>query len=68
MLLARIFSYADAHRARVGMNYKQIPVNDWGQASALWRTDQSLIAVRPSRGSGACGCRALGHPEFGASS
>jgi catalase len=28
MLLVRIFSYADAHRARVGMNYKQIPVND----------------------------------------
>ncbi len=27
MLLARIFSYADAHRARIGVNYKQIPVN-----------------------------------------
>jgi catalase len=27
MLLARIFSYADAHRARLGANYKQIPVN-----------------------------------------
>jgi catalase len=27
MLLARIFSYADAHRARMGVNYKQIPVN-----------------------------------------
>ncbi len=27
MLLARIFSYADAHRARIGANYKQIPVN-----------------------------------------
>jgi catalase len=27
MLLARIFSYADAHRARLGVNYKQIPVN-----------------------------------------
>ena len=27
MLLARGFSYADAHRARVGVNYKQIPVN-----------------------------------------
>ena len=27
MLLARGFSYADAHRARLGTNYKQIPVN-----------------------------------------
>lgn len=27
MLMARIFSYADAHRARLGVNYKQIPVN-----------------------------------------
>jgi catalase len=28
MLLARGFSYADAHRARLGVNYKQIPVNE----------------------------------------
>lgn len=27
MLQARIFAYADAHRARLGVNYKQIPVN-----------------------------------------
>lgn len=27
MLLARVFSYSDAHRARLGANYKQIPVN-----------------------------------------
>src|SRR5271168_1336566 len=27
MLLARLFSSADAHRARMGVNYKQIPVN-----------------------------------------
>lgn len=27
MLLARLFSYADAARARLGVNYKQIPVN-----------------------------------------
>ena len=27
MLLARVFSYADAHRARMGVNYQQIPVN-----------------------------------------
>ncbi|MGM0906231.1 MAG: catalase [Pseudomonadota bacterium] len=27
MLQARIFSYSDAHRARLGVNYKQIPVN-----------------------------------------
>ena len=27
MLLARLFAYADAHRARMGVNYQQIPVN-----------------------------------------
>ncbi len=27
MLLGRGFAYADAHRARIGVNYKQIPVN-----------------------------------------
>lgn len=27
MLLARTFAYNDAHRARLGVNYKQIPVN-----------------------------------------
>ena len=27
MLLGRMFSYADAHRARIGVNYKQLPVN-----------------------------------------
>ncbi len=27
MLLARLFSYADAHRARLGVNYHLIPVN-----------------------------------------
>jgi catalase len=27
MLLARTFAYADAHRARIGVNYHQIPVN-----------------------------------------
>tara|TARA_R110002110_G_scaffold406421_1_gene626566 strand:- start:419813 stop:421267 length:1455 start_codon:yes stop_codon:yes gene_type:complete len=31
MLLGRMFAYADAHRHRLGVNYKQIPVN---QASA----------------------------------
>jgi catalase len=28
MLLARGFSYSDAHRARLGTNYRQIPVNE----------------------------------------
>jgi catalase len=27
MLLGRGFAYADAHRARIGVNYKQVPVN-----------------------------------------
>jgi len=27
MLLARLFSYADSHRYRIGVNYQQVPVN-----------------------------------------
>ncbi len=27
MLLARVFSYADAHRYRIGVNYNELPVN-----------------------------------------
>jgi catalase len=27
MLLGRVFAYADAHRHRIGVNYKQLPVN-----------------------------------------
>ncbi|WP_182358606.1 catalase [Tomitella gaofuii] len=27
MLLGRVFAYADAHRARIGANYRQLPVN-----------------------------------------
>jgi catalase len=27
MLLGRMFSYPDAHRARIGVNYNQLPVN-----------------------------------------
>ncbi|MFD5825294.1 catalase [Lentzea sp. NPDC060358] len=27
MLLGRLFAYADAHRYRIGVNYKQLPVN-----------------------------------------
>ncbi|MDA1356025.1 MAG: catalase [Proteobacteria bacterium] len=27
MLLGRLFAYSDAHRARMGVNYRQIPVN-----------------------------------------
>jgi len=27
MLLGRLFSYPDAHRARIGVNYNQLPVN-----------------------------------------
>ncbi len=39
MLLARGFSYSDAHRARLGVNYKQIPVNRPGcRCTATART------------------------------
>ncbi len=27
MLLGRVFAYADAHRARIGTNFEQLPVN-----------------------------------------
>ena len=35
MLLARVFSYADAHRARLGVNDKQIPVHGYSKDGAM---------------------------------
>ncbi|MDF1727347.1 MAG: catalase [Sulfitobacter sp.] len=42
MLLARGFSYADAHRARLGVNYKQIPVNKPQSPVHAYTKDGSL--------------------------
>ncbi len=51
MLLARGFSYADAHRARLGVNYKQIPVNDAARSrcTATPRTARCGSATPPTR-------------------
>ena len=46
MLLARGFSYADAHRARLGVNYKQIPVNSpQGAACTRYSKDGAMRVV-----------------------
>jgi catalase len=37
MLLARGFSYSDAHRARLGVNYLRAEDDDWGQAGTMVR-------------------------------
>ena len=47
MLLARGFSYADAHRARLGVNYKQIPVNK-PQAETNAYTKDGALRVNKS--------------------
>jgi catalase len=48
MLLARGFSYADAHRARLGVNYKQIPVNAPQAAPANAYTVAGAMRVQNS--------------------
>ena len=42
MLLARGFSYSDAHRARLGVNYKQIPVNSPHVETTATRKDGAM--------------------------
>ena len=50
MLLARGFSYADAHRARLGVNYKQIPVNRRRcRCTATARTARCASTTSPTR-------------------
>jgi catalase len=42
MLLARGFSYADAHRSRLGVNYQQIPVNRARSAVRSYTKDGAM--------------------------
>jgi catalase len=50
MLLGRLFSYADAHRARMGVNYKQIPVNrPQSPCTATARTARCASRTSPTR-------------------
>jgi catalase len=46
MLLARLFSYADAHRARLGANYKQLSVNSPSVPVHSYSKD-GLCVIRP---------------------
>lgn len=48
MLLARGFSYADAHRHRLGVNYKQIPVNSAKNAEVHSYSRAGAMRVRPA--------------------
>ena len=48
MLLARGFSYADAHRARLGVNYKQIPVNTPKSAVHSYTKDGAMRVANAS--------------------
>jgi catalase len=48
MLLARGFSYADAHRARLGVNYKQIPVNRPTVETHAYSKDGSMRILNAS--------------------
>ncbi|MFP4308271.1 MAG: catalase [Desulfococcaceae bacterium] len=69
MLLARLTSYADAHRARLGANYKHIPVNapkcpvhsySKGGAMRIWKTSDPVYAPNSKGGAQADGER---YPE-----
>jgi catalase len=48
MLLGRGFSYADAHRARLGVNYKQIPVNAPVSPVGAYSKDGAMRVVNVS--------------------
>ena len=49
MLLARIFSYADAHRYRVGTNHAQLPVNaPQNEVNAYSKDGQGRYAFPPA--------------------
>ena len=48
MLLARGFSYSDAHRARLGVNYRQIPVNTPRVETASYSKDGAMRVTNVS--------------------
>jgi catalase len=48
MLQARIFSYADAHRYRVGTWYEALPVNRPKSAVSTYHADGSMNFLKPS--------------------
>jgi catalase len=50
MLQARIFSYADAHRYRVGTHYESLPVNAPRCPVNHYHADGSMLSAVPDRG------------------
>jgi catalase len=50
MLQARIMSYADAHRYRVGTHYESLPVNAPKCPVRHYHADGSMLATIPERG------------------
>lgn len=72
MLLARGFSYADAHRHRLGVNYKQIPVNaarnakvnSYSRAGAM-RVTNAVDPVYAPNSYGGPAAQAVPGPEAG---
>jgi catalase len=70
MLLARGFSYADAHRARLGVNYQQIPVNRPKAPARAYSKDGAMRVENvtdpvyyPNSVTGAPAADALSYPE-----
>ncbi|GGB38500.1 catalase [Flexivirga endophytica] len=47
MLLARIFSYADAHRYRIGANYRELPVNYPKHAEVRSYSKDGAMRIHP---------------------
>ena len=50
MLLARLFSYADTHRYRIGVNYNELPPNQPRVAVRSYSKDGSMRSVPPNVG------------------
>ena len=47
MLIGRLFSYADAHRARIGTNYAELPVNSPRHAGRSYSKDGAMRHHNP---------------------
>ena len=70
MLLGRSFAYADAHRARLGVNYKQIPVNA-PKCEVHSYSKDGAMRIRNAHRSGICAQllrRSAGRPRAGSRS
>ncbi|HVM67057.1 MAG TPA: catalase, partial [Acidimicrobiales bacterium] len=72
MLLGRMFSYADAHRYRIGTNYLHLPINQPRAAAASYNSDGAMAmwgapdpVYAPNSFGGPQASAAVGDPSWG---